>query len=75
MAFTTEAAMTFIYDGMTNMDWLSGLAFIVINAIRHKHLPIDTITKVEICRMLNSIKMKKTEDPVVLFNQIADVKV
>jgi hypothetical protein len=75
MAFTTEAAMTFIYDGMTDVDWPSGLAFMVINAIRHKHLPNDTIAKVELRRMLNGIKMKKTEDPVVLFNQIAAVKV
>jgi hypothetical protein len=70
-----RGAMTFIYDGMTDVDWPSGLAFMVINAIRHKHLPNDTITKVELRHMLNGIKMKKTEDPVVLFNQIAAVKV
>jgi hypothetical protein len=27
MAFTTEAAMTFIYEGMTDTDWPSGLAY------------------------------------------------
>jgi hypothetical protein len=75
MAFTTEAAMTFIYDGMTNVDWPNGLAFMVINTIKHMHLPNNTIAKVELRRMMNGIKMKKTEDPVVLFNQIAAVKV
>jgi hypothetical protein len=40
MACTTEAAMPSIYDCMTDVDWPSGLAFMVVsNAIRHKHLP------------------------------------
>jgi hypothetical protein len=30
MAFTTEAAMTFIYEGITGTDWPSGLAYLVV---------------------------------------------
>jgi hypothetical protein len=56
MAFTTEAAMTFIYDGMTDVDWPNGLAFMVINAIKHKHLQSksNTIGLELLWRNLNS---------------------
>jgi hypothetical protein len=75
MAFTTESAMTFIYDGMVNQDWPSGLVYLVVNAIKKKHLPNDMITKVELRRMITGITMKKSEDLVTLFNQIAAVRV
>jgi hypothetical protein len=38
-------------------------------------MPEDTISKVELRRMMNNIKMKKSADPVELFNQISAVKV
>jgi hypothetical protein len=75
MAFTTESAMTFIYEGMTDLDWPSGLAYLVVTALKRKYMPEDTISKVELRRMMNGIKMKKGSDPVELFNQISAVKV
>jgi hypothetical protein len=66
MAFTTETAMTFIYEGMTDTDWPSGLAYLVVNALKKKYMPKDTISKVELRRMMNGIKMKKSADPVEL---------
>jgi hypothetical protein len=75
MAFTTEAATTFIYEGMTDTDWPSGLAHLVVKALMKKYMPEDTISKVELRRMMNNIKMKKNADPVELFNQILAVKV
>jgi hypothetical protein len=75
MAFTTEAAMTFIYEGMTNTDWPSGLAYLVVKALKRKCMPEDTISKVELRRRMNEIKTKKGSDPVELFNQISTVKV
>jgi hypothetical protein len=38
-------------------------------------MPEDTISKVELRRMMNGIKMKKSAYPVELFNQISAVKV
>jgi hypothetical protein len=35
-------------------------------------MPEDTISKVELRRMMNGIKMKKSADPVRLFNQISE---
>jgi hypothetical protein len=75
MAFTTEAAMAFIYEGMTDTDWPSGLAYLVVKALKKKYMPEDTISKVELRTMMNNIKMKKNAYPVELFNQILAVKV
>jgi hypothetical protein len=33
MAFITETAMSFIYDGMVDKDWPGGLAYLVVMAI------------------------------------------
>jgi hypothetical protein len=70
MAFTIESAMTFIYEGMTDLDWPSGFTYLVV-----KDMPEDTISQVEVRRRMNGIKMKKGSDPVELFNQISVVKV
>jgi hypothetical protein len=39
MALITEAAMTFIYEGMTDTDWPSGLAYLVVTALKTKYMP------------------------------------
>jgi hypothetical protein len=75
MLFTTESTMTFIYEGMTDPDWPSGLAYLVVKALKRKYMPEDIIFKVELRRRMNGIKMKKGRDPVELFNQISAVKV
>jgi hypothetical protein len=59
MAFITETAMSFIYEGMVNPDWPGGLAYLVVKAIKCKHMPDDTVSKVELRRQLNGISMKK----------------
>jgi hypothetical protein len=38
-------------------------------------MPKDTISKMELRRMMTNIEMKKNADPVELFNQILAVKV
>jgi hypothetical protein len=75
MALTTKGAMTFIYEGMTDVEWPIGLAYLVVLALKKKYMPDDTISKVELRRMMNGISMKKNADPVELFNQISAVKV
>jgi hypothetical protein len=78
MAFITETAMSFIYEGMIDPDWPGGLAYLVVKAIKRKHMPDDTVSKVEkveLRRQLNGISMKKGGDPAVLGTQIASIKV
>jgi hypothetical protein len=75
MAFVTETAMSFIYEGMVNSDWPGGLAYLVVKAIKRKYMPDDTVSKVELRRQLNGISMKKGEDPAVLGTQMASIKV
>jgi hypothetical protein len=76
MAFLTETAMAFIYEGMVDTDWPGGLAYLVVKAIKRKHMPDDTVSKVELRRQLNGISMKKGDDPAVLVGtQITSIKV
>jgi hypothetical protein len=53
---------------MTDTDWPIGLAYLVVKALKKEYMPEDTISKVELRRMMNNIKMKKSADPVDLFN-------
>jgi hypothetical protein len=59
MAFITETTMAFIYERMVDADWPAGLAYLVVKAIKQKHIPDDTVSKVELGRQLNKISMKK----------------
>jgi hypothetical protein len=68
--------MAFIYEGMVDADWPGGgLAYLVVKAIKRKHMPDDTVSKVELRRQLNGISMKKGDDPAVLLGtQIVSIK-
>jgi hypothetical protein len=46
-----------------------------VKAIKRKHMPDDTVSKVELRRQLNGISMKEGEDPAVLGTQITSIKV
>jgi hypothetical protein len=39
MAFTTEGGVTFIYKGMTEVEWPSGLAYLVVLALKRSTCP------------------------------------
>jgi hypothetical protein len=68
--------MSFIYEGMVDSDWPGGLAYLVVKAIKKKHMPDDTVSKVELRTQLNAISMKTGDDPAaVLMTQIASIKV
>jgi hypothetical protein len=73
LAFSTEAMMGLVYKAMTT-SFPSGLAYMVVEALFKKFRPQDTITRVELRQMLNSIKMKKGSDPASLFEQISSVE-
>jgi hypothetical protein len=69
----TIVSMGFVYEAMTDA-YTGGLAHLVIKALFKKFRPQDTISRVELRVMLNGIKMKKNDDPAVLFNQITSIK-
>eukprot|EP00957_Ditylum_brightwellii_P090737 6910518-Ditylum_brightwellii.AAC.1 len=51
--------------------WPSGKAHVVVVLLHEKYVPKDLVSKIELRRNLNSILMKKDEDPVKLFEKIA----
>lgn len=51
-----------------------GLAHLVVAALFKKYQPQDMITKVELRKVLNKIKMKKGKDPATLFEQISSIE-
>ena len=73
MAFTSEGTMGLIYKATTT-DWPSGLSHLIVRALMRKYRPQDTISRVELRQMLNSITMKKDADPATMFEQIASVE-
>jgi hypothetical protein len=73
MAFTSDTTMSLIWKAKTK-DWPSGLAHLVVTSLFRKYQPQDTITRVELRRMLNGVKMKKGEDPVTLFKQLRNIE-
>jgi hypothetical protein len=47
---------------------------LVVAALKAKYMPDDVITKVELRQMLGKVKMKKDEEPLILFEQLSTVK-
>ena len=52
-------------------EWPSGCADLVIDAMFKKYVPQDIMSRVELRRAMNKIRMKKREDPANLFEQIS----
>jgi hypothetical protein len=73
IAITSEKLLGVIKAAKT-MKFSNGLAFMVMNALKKKYKPQDTITKVELRQELMRIKMNGKEDPSILFEQLAKVK-
>jgi gag-polypeptide of LTR copia-type len=73
MAITSEKLLGVIKAART-MKFPNSLAFMVMNALKKKYMPQDTITKVELRQELMRIKMSGEEDPSTLFEKLAKVK-
>ncbi len=73
IALTTEGLMGLMYKAMTPA-YPGGLAHLVVSYLFKKYQPQDTISRVELRMMLAGIKMKKNEDPSVLFDQISGIE-
>ena len=52
-------------------DWPGGVAWKVMQALSEKYSPKDRISRIEMRRRLNCVKMTKKENPDTLFLQIA----
>jgi hypothetical protein len=70
LAFETPASMKFLFMGMTNPEWPSGLAHLIIKALLRKFKPEDATSGLEFIEELNKIRMSPNEDPSTLFTQV-----
>ena len=73
MAFDNEDLMALI-DAGTNSDWPDGHAGMITRALLKKFKPDDIMSKAEMKKDIQNIKMKKSEDPVTIFNQILAIE-
>ena len=73
LAFTTNELSDMIMESQTD-DWPDGQTWTVMKKLQEKHLPSDTMAMVDERIALNSIKMKKGEDPSKLFERIKAVE-
>jgi hypothetical protein len=73
MAFTSETTMGLVYKAQTK-EWSGGLAHLVVAALKAKYMPDDVITEVALRRMLSKVKMKKDEEPSILFEQLIAIE-
>ncbi len=73
-AFTQEADISLAYEAMEDPDWPGGLAYIVVQKLLEVYQPKDKLNTVELYDKLLKVKMKKKEDPKILFEQIAKIQ-
>ena len=57
-AFTSESLIGMIYQARTT-KWPCGLAHMVVDALFKKYVPQDLVSKIELRRALNAVRMKK----------------
>ena len=73
MAFTTESLIGLIYKAQDDI-WPNGLAYRVVDELKAMYRPKDRISRVELRARLNKVKMNQTENPKVLFEQVAAIQ-
>jgi len=70
IAMTTEELICKIHEA-SDADWPGGKAYKVIKLLDAEYQPTDRYSLAEIRRKLNQISMKDSQDPRILFEQIA----
>jgi len=73
IAMTTEELICKIHEA-SDADWPGGKAYKVMKLLEALYQPTDRYSLVEIRRKLNQICMKDSQDPRILFEQIATFK-
>ena len=72
-SFTTKGLLNKIHDAKCN-DWSSGLAWKVHQGLVKEYLPTNFVTKVELARKTQGLKLKKKVNPLKLKEKIATIK-
>ena len=73
MAFQTDALMGLVYKACDD-DWPAGQAWKIVGALKHKYMPDDRISRVELRKALTSVTMRKDDDPAKLFEQLSAIE-
>ena len=73
MAFTTEALIGLIYKAQEDI-WPNGLAYKVVEELKALYRPKDKISRVELRARLNKVKMNDSDNPRVMFEQLAAIQ-
>ena len=73
LAFSTEANMNMIARAQTD-EWPNGLVYKVVKELLVKYKPTDNMSRVEARLMLNSVTMKRNDDPSVMFEKISEIQ-
>ena len=73
MSFTNQALLRHVKKACDD-DWPGGLAHKIVASLFAKYQPKDNITKVELQIMLSEVKMKATDEPNKLFEQLAEIE-
>jgi hypothetical protein len=61
-------------DASITEEYPNGLAYIVVEELQKKYLPLDTMTRIELRTELNNICMKRKENPSALFEHIVSIR-
>ena len=73
MAFTNASTMNKVHTAKTD-DWPGGLACEVIRQLHQEYQPKDRISRVEMGVRLNSVKIKDSDDPKKLAEQLSAIE-
>jgi hypothetical protein len=75
MAFTSEMTMGLVCKAQTE-EWPGRRtgAYLVVAALKAKYMTDDVITKIELRQMLGKVKMKKDDEPSILFKQLSAIE-
>ena len=57
-----------------SVEWPTGLAYKIVDALIEKYQPKDSLTKVELAEELGELKMGNKEHPSVLFERISKIE-
>ena len=69
MAFTTNGLMGMVYKART-VNWPSGIAAKVTEALFNRYQPVDVLTTMEIKRALFGVRIEPKQNPRILFERL-----
>jgi hypothetical protein len=73
MSFINDQCML-VYFSTKSADWPNSVAWKIMKAIHDEYQSCNHISLVEYCRRLSEVKLKESEEPKVLFEQLASIR-